>query len=275
MTSLQNLPSELLFNCLSWLPLRDLATTRTVSITLQHFCDDPFFWRHLWLEPPEKPSKSIALWQLSDLKALIEPHLEHIQSIRIRGVRDNIVRYILNNCPNLEELTICGWTTLSDHAFKFTQPLSSLRRLELVGAANQTNFTSLDATTLGRLLTRCPGLTELLLGCQVHIHAPTFITLLKSTSCLPLRFLTLATRRTWSSQHLADLMILCPRLECVSLLSAAAAGFNIKEKDTLGVHSWIAEKHHLSVAHPDTRLDEDDWTGVLAEDVTLHRSLFC
>ncbi|CAO3581841.1 unnamed protein product [Absidia cylindrospora] len=248
------------------------------------FADHPSHWRHLHLAPPQQyeeeqkvvsfSSSTLTLWSLKDLQRLVGPHRKLIESIQIWGVRDNIVRYILSSCVNLMELTLCGWATLSDHAFKQLHPDLKLQRLMLVGAPEQPNYTSLDATTLAQLLMQCP-LKELSLGCQVHIHAETLLLELnkrqrlehqqrqqqqqefsysspptekqylstispsvKQTpssstysrlgcsekSSLQLQRLTLATRRTWSTEHVMALFNTCPSLHHVCLFPAAAAG---------------------------------------------------
>ncbi|KAG2222250.1 hypothetical protein INT45_010663 [Circinella minor] len=267
--SLHNLPSEILWNIISFFSLEQLSHARLVSKKLRHFCDHPSHWKHLRLVPPQQHyqqeqdnpnnKSGIVLWQLNDLERILKPHLNIIRSIQIWGVRDNIVRYLLQHCPHLNDLTICGWTTLSNHAFKIPSSSSSstpkklaLRRLELIGTDQQPNYAAIDARTLGDLLIQCPNLSELMLGCQVHIHAKTLIKELKkrkqqsnnsnednenylsssSSSPIQLRSLKLATRRTWSQRHVAELLDLCPQLERVCLFLAAAKGLDLKkEKD--------------------------------------------
>ncbi|KAG0188334.1 hypothetical protein DFQ28_004999 [Apophysomyces sp. BC1034] len=209
----------------------------------------------------------MVLWKLSDLKRLIGPHLAHVQTIQIWGVRDAVMRFLLNHCPNLQDLTLCGWATLSDHAFEVSRNLK-LRRLELIGATQQTNYIAIDACTLGRLVTYCPDLSEILLGCQVHIHAQTLLRHLQRAPSSRLRSLTLATRRTWSSQHVADLLELCPSLEKVCLLPAAAAGFDPEDMQKTSAQAWVTSHSHvLGLEHP---FDKEQ---ALAHNTIIHRSL--
>lgn len=189
MDRLSNLPSETLWKILSYLTVHDLSCIRMTNRKLAVFADHPSHWRHLHLAPPSHQyqnqhqqqdqraipsSNSMTLWSLKDLQRLVGPHRKIIESIQIWGVRDNILRYILSQCMNLTDLTVCGWATLSDHAFKQLHPDLNLQRLVLIGAQEQPNYTALDATTLAHLLVQCP-LKELSLGCQIHIHAETLI----------------------------------------------------------------------------------------------------
>ncbi|KAI8098621.1 uncharacterized protein BX664DRAFT_319185 [Halteromyces radiatus] len=266
MDRLSILPSETLWQVLSYLTVHDLSCIRLVSKKLALFADHPSHWRHLHLAPPQQyeeeqkvvsfSSSSLKLWSLKDLQRLIGPHRRIIESIQIWGVRDNIVRYILSHCVNLTDLTLCGWATLSDHAFKHLHPELKLHRLMLVGAQEQPNYTAMDATTLAHLLMQCP-LKELSLGCQVHIHAQTLLMELnkqqlpyksskkhnlslftKSKTTKPplhLQRLTLATRRTWSTEHVMALFDTCPSLHHVCLFPAAAAGgFDLAQTKKMG-----------------------------------------
>ncbi|ORZ26075.1 hypothetical protein BCR42DRAFT_401530 [Absidia repens] len=303
MDRLSSLPSETLWKILSYLTAHDLSCIRMANKKLAVFADHPSHWRHLHLAPPQQyeeeqkvvsfSSSTLTLWSLKDLQRLVGPHRKIIESIQIWGVRDNIVRYILSSCVNLTDLTLCGWATLSDHAFKQLHSDLKLQRLMLVGAPEQPNYTSLDATTLAQLLMQCP-LKELSLGCQVHIHAETLLLELhkrqrhehrrrrqqqlhlqlqnfsfsspppekqhlstapvpvspsvkqtasssssstysnsnnknrfacsEESSSLQLQRLTLATRRTWSTEHVMALFNTCPSLHHVCLFPAAAAG---------------------------------------------------
>ncbi|ORZ08942.1 hypothetical protein BCR42DRAFT_424319 [Absidia repens] len=287
MDRLSNLPSETLWQILSYLNVHDLSCMRLSSKKMALFADHPSHWRHLDLAPLTRPCTEnsdqkgipispLQLWNLKDLQRLIGPHRRMIKSIRIWGVRDNIVRYILSHCVNLTDLTLNGWSTLSEHAFKHIHPHLKLHRLMLVGAQTQPNYTSMDATTLAHLLMQCP-LKELSLGCQVHIHAQTLLMELnkrqhkplpssasaeiateksspsplppkkhkeepstynkgssshisddrlggKGSSSLQLERLTLATRRTWSTEHVMALFDTCPSLYHVCLFPTVAAG---------------------------------------------------
>ncbi|KAI8145247.1 hypothetical protein BJV82DRAFT_605515 [Fennellomyces sp. T-0311] len=269
-----NLPSEILWHIVSFFTIDQLATARLTAKKLRHFCDHPSHWRNLLLKPhADDANSSMALWQINDLERILEPHLKIVQSIQIWGVRDNIVRYLLTRCVNLNDLTLCGWTTLSNHAFKTSQPRLALRRLELIGAAQQPNYAAIDARLLGDLLMQCPDLSELMLGCQVHIHARTLLKELRKRKNLPqLRSLTLATRRTWSQRHVAELLDRCPKLERVCLFPAAAKGFDLK-KDASHVHQWMmADKPQVSVEPSSDGEDDDDNIVDMATDMIILRS---
>ncbi|KAL0092377.1 hypothetical protein J3Q64DRAFT_1718752 [Phycomyces blakesleeanus] len=278
---LLSLPSEVLWQIVSFLDITDLSVLRFVSTKLRTYADHPSHWKDLQLRPPPSSTAGISLWNLNDLKDLIGPHASHTRSIKIWGVRDTVVRFLITRCTHLQELTICGWATLSDHAFRFPATnstggtsgtsgtsgghLAGLRRLEFVGATQQSNYTALGANTLGRILTNCPDLSELLLGCQVHIHAQTLIEELKKSSRPPLslRSLTLATHRTWSAPHITHLFDLCPSLEQIGLLPAAASGCDVG-KDSSSVQRWLADTHSLKLEHSpespialDLPLDQD------------------
>ncbi|CAO3600633.1 unnamed protein product [Absidia cylindrospora] len=328
MDCLSNLPSETLWQILSYLNVHDLSCMRMSSKKMALFADHPSHWRHLDLAPLTRPCTEndqngmsifpLQLWNLKDLQRLIGPHRRMIESIQIWGVRDNIVRYILSHCVNLTDLTLNGWSTLSEHAFKHIHPHLKLHRLMLVGAQAQPNYTSMDATTLAHLLMQCP-LKELSLGCQVHIHAQTLLMELnkrqhkplpssapaeisteksipsssssasasplppnkykeesstytkassnknsddrlggKGSTSLQLERLTLATRRTWSTEHVMALFDTCPSLYHVCLFPTVAAGG----------YDQAAQAKKMDSQSQQQQIDGDD--GVA--DMMIHRS---
>ncbi|CDH55142.1 hypothetical protein RO3G_11212 [Lichtheimia corymbifera JMRC:FSU:9682] len=261
MVSLLDLPPEILWHIISSFDHNDLSIVRLSCKKLRHFCDHPSHWRTLSLKPsPTTNSKggenSMDLWQLHELERLIGPHVAHIQTIQIWGVRDHVVRYLLTHCTQLLDLTVCGWTTLSNHAFNPKKTMR-LRRLELIGAVQQPNYAAL--------------------GCQIHIHARTLLKELKKapTSSSPppaqkLTSLTLATRRTWSQRHVAELMERCPALVRVYLLPAAAKGFDLKKDHQ---EQWsMTDKRQVSV-EPSSD-SEDDHDADLTMDMVVLRSNF-
>lgn len=274
MDRLSCLPTELLRQILTWSSVHDLSSIRMTSKRLALLADHPSHWRHLQLTAPSNNSSSTSnLWKLEDLQLLIGPHRQLIESIHIEGVRDNVVRYILSHCVNLTDLTLYGWVTLSDHAFKSARLAPKLQRLILKGTSDQINYTALDATTLASLLIQCP-LREVSLDGQVHIHAQTLLTELRKhthhldtpasssslvikspeslSSSLPassvstfnknrlgsrrsplqLQQLTMATRRTWSNEHVMALFDICPSLHHVCL--CPADGFDLTQTKDYG-----------------------------------------
>lgn len=266
MYSLYSLPSEILWHVVSYLNLEDLSIARTTSEKLQQFCDHPSHWRHLRLAPPRNQQ----LWQLEDLKRLLEPHVQHIRSIEIWGIRDNILRYLLTRCEQLTELTVYGWTTLSNHAFRLPDNnKKSLRRLKLIG---QNNYAALDARVLSQILNQCPDLEDLMLGCQVHIHAKTLLKELKRRRRCgqSLRSITLATRRTWSRRYVAELLELCPALERVCLLPTAAAAAAAEQVLKPQVAAALMMMDPRMESEEDDE-EEDDDTDVLT-DMVVFRS---
>lgn len=123
---------------------------------------------------------------------------------------------------------------------------------------------------------QCPDLQSLALGCQIHIHARTLLKELKkastSSSTPPaqkLTSLTLATRRTWSQRHVAELMERCPALERVYLLPAAAKGFDLKKDHQ---EQWsMTDKRQVAVDHPSSDSEDD---ADLTMDMVVLRSNF-
>lgn len=281
MASLLDLPPEILWHIVSFFSHHDLSIVRLSCKKLRHFCDHPSHWRKLSLKPASTTTSnkggesSMDLWQLHELQQLIAPHVAHIQTIQIWGVRDHIVRYLLTHCTQLLDLTVCGWTTLSNHAFNPKKTMR-LRRLELIGAVQQPNYAGIDARVLCQLLRQCPDLQSLALGCQIHIHARTLLKELKkastSSSTPPaqkLTSLTLATRRTWSQRHVAELMERCPALERVYLLPAAAKGFDLKKDHQ---EQWsMTDKRQVAVDHPSSDSEDD---ADLTMDMVVLRSNF-
>jgi hypothetical protein len=235
------IPIEIIWEIIKKLDLVDLSNARLVSRRMRTLCDHPSHWRHIQLKPAvsnalEGRIDSLALWNLPDLKTILEPHRLLIQTIHIWGVKDNIIQYILINCLHLQDLTVSGWSTLSDLAFRapFTQPnrqhLYHLRRLRLVGQ-RKSNFTSLDGATFGKLIAQCPNLEELsVISCQIHLQADTLLqsfnnrhvsnqvhnesmnTLDRNSRQMSLKSLTVSTKRTWSSEHVTSLFRLCSSL---------------------------------------------------------------
>ncbi|KAK4517376.1 uncharacterized protein ATC70_000711 [Mucor velutinosus] len=217
---LDTLPPELLYKVISLVPCRDLASLRLTCKYMRTFCDQPIVWKSIDL----KPWREQELWKLTELKNTIDLHLSHILSIRIWGVRDSIVQYLLNQCQNLQHLTICGWTTLSDHCLRLLPSQSlKIKSLELIGSSQQTNFVSVDAYTLGNLLLHSPEMTNLVLGCEIHIHAETFITELEKTSVSSdLQSFLLASRKTWLNEHVLRLINIYPEIQKIYLLPKAS-----------------------------------------------------
>lgn len=227
-----SLPSEIIWNVITLLDPNELSNTRLVCKRLRTYCDHPSNWKDISLNP-QSPIKSqtnpdvLTLWNLFQLKEIIQPHLSLIKTIQIWGVRDNIIRYLILHCLELENLTISGWSTLSDHALRVPfQPDQSLclRRLRLVGQ-QKSNFTSLDATAFGKLIAKCPYLEELsVVSCQIHIQADSFLKSFDFTQQLSegdlssLKSLTVATKRTWSSEHVTKLFQMCSSLRYLALV---------------------------------------------------------
>ncbi|KAI8097847.1 uncharacterized protein B0P05DRAFT_522293 [Gilbertella persicaria] len=239
---LQQLPPEILFEVTSYLCCQELASLRLTSRLLRTYCDHPNNWKNIQLHT----NSSGQLWKLDQLKKVIGPHLAHIQSIRIWGVRDNIVHYILSSCYNLRHLTICGWTTLSDHSLRLLPPRSlKVKTLALIGSCEHTKFASIDASTLSNLLAQCPEMTHLVLGCELQMNAETLVAELEKkvqqTHLLrsDLQSFTLATKRTWLNEHVLRLIKIYPSIQSIYLLPDATIGF-CAEQETLDY--WMTNK---------------------------------
>ena len=227
---LDTLPSELLLNVMSLISCQDLSSVRLTCKSMRTFCDQPVNWKSIYL----KPSTEQELWKLTKLKDIIDPHVSHIQSIRIWGVRDNIVQYLLNQCRNLKHLTICGWTTLSDHCLTLLPSQSlKIKTLKLIGSSQQTNFVSVDAYTLGNLLLQSPEMTNLVLSCEIHIHAETFVAELekKKTTSSDLQSFMLASRKTWLNEHVLRLINIYPDIQKIYLLPKISISFDSIEEN--------------------------------------------
>ncbi|KAG1470869.1 hypothetical protein G6F56_002442 [Rhizopus delemar] len=204
--------------------------------------DAPLNWKSIHLQP----SKSS--WQLKELRHIIEPHKAHIKAIRIEGVRDNVVQYILTHCYKLKHLVVCGWLTLSDHSLRLGPDQSlDLQSIQIIGKANSTLL--VDASTLARFIKQSPRLDNLVFGCQAHVHAETFISELEKihTSRFPrtLRSVTLATKQTWNKDHVARLVDLYPTLEHIKLIPEASRGF----KDLESFRRWFEQLNSMRLGH--------------------------
>ena len=239
------LPAEIIWKIMQALDPIDLSITRCISKKFRTFSDHPVLWKDIQLKPARSSSNidNLPLWSFADLKAVLQLHLLHIQTIQIWGVRDNIIQYILLNCFNLQELTISGWSTLSDHAFRIittahhhqiTQKGTlNLRRLRLIGQ-RKSNYTSLDATSFGKLINQCPHLEEIIVvSCQIYLQAECLLQMVdhqeKEAAAsmqqhyhhqpIPsLKSLVIATKRTWSSHHIIRLFQLCSNLRFLGLV---------------------------------------------------------
>ncbi|KAG2232653.1 hypothetical protein INT48_004253 [Thamnidium elegans] len=213
------LPSEIIWKIIQLLDPIDLSNTRQSCKRLRTYCDHPSNWTTITLAPSPS-SGALDLWNLSTLQFILQPHLALIKTIKIWGVRDNIIRYLLTSCSCLENLTICSWITLSDHAFskQLTIPLS-LRTLRLNG---QQHFTSLDAATFAKLISNCPRLEEVYVtNCKIHIQAEALLDGV-SLGGESLKLLVVATKRTWSSYHVTRLFQVCSSLKYLALLSGSS-----------------------------------------------------
>ncbi|KAI8388120.1 uncharacterized protein BYT42DRAFT_559011 [Radiomyces spectabilis] len=243
---LEHLPSEITWHILSFLHVRDLASLRLICKRLQVLCDYPAHWRHVTLIPEVSgslssklsPCHSPSLWQLSELRSIIAPHRMHIRSIHIWGVRDTIVRYLLEQCPLLEKLSLCSWTTLSDHAFKLPLPRRlRLRHLELI-SRSATSYVAMDSNCLGRLFTMCPDLQKLVLTCPSHIRAQTLVKQFKRHRPSELMILTMIVQREWPENLESDILAACPGLKqlCLQQCMLPAPVSDVLPKLTLESH---------------------------------------
>ncbi|KAI8890808.1 hypothetical protein K501DRAFT_141054, partial [Backusella circina FSU 941] len=223
---LTELPIEIILIILQNLSTIDITRLRLVSKGLCTICDYPIHWKRLILRKPdqengwEKNEAALSLWELRELKEIIEPHLCFIESLYVWGVRDNIVQYLVLNCPTLKELTIYGWFTLSDHSLKVPEgKILSLQKLRLVSSPKSlSNFTSLDASTLGKFISQCPNLTDLLLVCQINFQADALLQSFSSKPSLSLESLVVTTKRCWSSHHVTRVFEYCPALSLLGLV---------------------------------------------------------
>lgn len=170
-----SLSSEIIWRIIQLLEPLDLSHTRQVSKRLRTYCDHPRNWTSISLIAPiTNAEKTINLWNPTQLRHIIQPHLQFIQTLCISGVRDTIIRYLLQHCHHLQTLTLFGWSTLSNHAFShpLLHPSNRLRSLRLVGQSNRPrNFTSLDTDTFRKFMSACPHLEEIsMVNCQLLIQ---------------------------------------------------------------------------------------------------------
>lgn len=237
-----HLPNEILFNIIDLLSPLDLSQTRNVCQKLGDMCSQPCYWRHIVLEAkPTNRTDQLQLWTLKELKEILDPHKHFIETIHIRGVRDNIMQYIFLECTQLRELTVCGWLTLSEHAFKMPKNrTSSLRRLCLIGDTNQqTNFLSLDSVTLGQLIAQSE-LQELSVACQAHFQAEGLIQSLEAVTTCSLQSLIISTKKTWCSQHITQLFEHCPKLKFLGLVpDGAHLGYDKNQEFTFSSETLL------------------------------------
>ncbi|KAI9358769.1 hypothetical protein BD770DRAFT_68447 [Pilaira anomala] len=229
-SALFSLSSEIIWRVIQLLEPIDLSSTRQVSKRLRTYCDHPQNWKSISLIAPPtssssssntmKDEKRINLWNLTQLRHIIQPHLQFIQTICIWGVRDSIIRYLCQHCHHLQTLTIFGWSTLSNHAFS-VQPsnhsLLLLRSIRLVGRQRDRrskNFISFDstATFFEDLIRKWPQLEEIsMINCQVQIQIDPLLKLFgyvyvyQSDSHFLNSFMVVASKRACSSEHIKNI----------------------------------------------------------------------
>jgi hypothetical protein len=238
MKHLTELPTEIILNILQYLSTVDLARVRLVSKKLRKICDYPICWKQVVLKKVdqesdrEKNETALSLWKLEELKEVIEPHLFFIESLCIWGVHDNIVQYLVLNCPTLKELTLYGWFTLSGHSLKIPEGKTlPLQKLRLVSSPkSQSNFTSLDASALGKFISQCPNLMHILLACQIHFQADTLLQSFASKPSRSLESLVVTAKRYWSSEHVTKVFEYCPALSFFGLVPDLT--FEINNEDS-------------------------------------------
>lgn len=223
-TPILSLPTEVVERILFTNDVWHLARCRQVCSYWRRLIDIPLHWRQVCLvgnhhgsstmEPP-LGSTLVNTWSLDSFQYLLNPHLLHIHSLTISGVRDSTVRLILDQCTMLEELHIMSFNTLSNHALtlKSNRHLK-LRRFVLSGGKNP--FFSIDALSLAHFLSQCPLLNELTIDhCLLCIHPVTFLDQLGERHCNleHLTSLTLAgLQHKWSPHHVGRLLKSCPNL---------------------------------------------------------------
>ncbi|KAI9497324.1 hypothetical protein BDB00DRAFT_805999 [Zychaea mexicana] len=211
---LERLPSEILWHIFSFASPRERCAARTVSRQLYRICSHPKFWQSVALT-------HASLWQLDELRHILTPHLQHIRSLSVQGVRDETLRFLLNHCPNLQELSVHRWRTLSDHALQLDKEHLGLRSFALHG--DNTPYTAIDANSLAQLLLRLPNLQILAMVAHAHVHIPTLLKAIQKKPPLALRAITLPVYHheqqydgvAISSQYGEQLLETCPRLEQV------------------------------------------------------------
>lgn len=235
---LTRLPIEIVQVIVSYLSCQDIMRLCQVSRSLYEYCDDPVYWRSIYLEPENKQ-----LWKVQELILIVGRHAVDIHSVRIRGAQDGVIQYILSHCVNLKELIVSGWNTLSDHCLDVPDRLN-LRTIKFI-APDSTSYVSIDAHRLGRFICQCPQLNDLVLGCHVHIHAETLLSELENTSP-SLKSITLATKQTWKHEHIVKLIQICRSIEKIQLVPDAAKGFS----NTDGFDIWLINKmNELTMGH--------------------------
>ncbi|KAI8885530.1 hypothetical protein K501DRAFT_270632 [Backusella circina FSU 941] len=216
---LDKLPNEILHSIVSNVSYQEMNELRQTSRLLRKFCDCSIYWKNL-----ELVLKENKFWKLSFLNSILSPHIGDVKSIEIRGVHDSVIRYLLLKCINLQYLTIHGWNTLSDHSLRlYSQQNTSLVKFSLFGTPNKSNYISVNADTLGKLMIQSPNITHILILCQIHIHAESLISLLEGANkLLALESFTIASSRTWHKEHIIRLNYICPNIQRVCLLPGAA-----------------------------------------------------
>ncbi|KAI9261171.1 hypothetical protein BY458DRAFT_491595 [Sporodiniella umbellata] len=219
----------------SFLSPLDISRLRNISAKAKLICDMPYFWRNIVLKI--EGTDQMVLWNLHELKQILDPHLSYIETVCIRGVRDSIMQYIMFECPELKELVVCGWLSLSEHSFYIPPERKSpftIKKLKLLGdSRQQSTFISLDSLTLGQWIGYCPYLEELSINCKAHFYAEDLVSSIRRVSPIALRSIAIATKTTWCSQHVTRLFQYCAQLQFLGLIPDSASLEYQNKKDLL------------------------------------------
>lgn len=249
---IDKLPPEIVDIVIAKISINDLRFLRLVSQKLRIYCDHPIHWRSISLKPPsDNNDVKTTLWKLEELKKIIDPHASLIESIRIWGVRDNIVNYLLSSCPNLQHLTICGWTTLSDHCLGLlpTQSLK-IKTLELISTSQETNFVSIDALALGKLLDRSPDMNSLVLGCENQVNAESLVAELERNRQVGSnlqRFMFTSHMTNHLHNHISRLKRIYPHVQEITIRPRLLEGLDLdKEHFSHWVIRKLKESHNIA-----------------------------
>ncbi|ORZ21172.1 hypothetical protein BCR42DRAFT_321453 [Absidia repens] len=240
-----DLPTEILDRIFSSADIWQLATLRQVCSHWRCIVDKPSRWKRVLLRERSQPrQKRISsppsaftsnLWTLDSLRYLLNPNLHHIQSLTISGVRDSTVRFILLQCPLLENLEIMSWNTLSNHALTLIHHLN-LRCFKIIGIVDQ--FLAIDALSLAHFILFCPSLHKLSINhCRICVHPDIFLKQLRSRlgdSCLytMTSIILSSLQQPWSRHHVDQLLALCPSLYHLRLESKSSTIIMTKQLDS-------------------------------------------
>ncbi|KAI9146357.1 hypothetical protein BKA69DRAFT_18380 [Paraphysoderma sedebokerense] len=207
--SLLDFPHEILTHILSFFDIVTLIKLRTVCKTF----DAAVFSCSLWKDIDVQFDKN---WKFAEeLLSLISKCGHYSKKMKAENVRDDIVSHIIQTCPNLEELTLKKWTTLSDHAFAPLVDRSFLYLKKVTILDNGGFYSAITCQSIAALAESAPNLEELHVWCNAMLNSRAIRTVADNNP--KLRVLSISSSQLLTDDDIGYLVEKCPNLSYLAL----------------------------------------------------------